>query len=63
MTPRRDFLSTPAAWTRTARSSTTPGDFAGIERDPRRSGNHWLDWVMLALAAGVMAAYLMERMT
>ena len=48
MSPRRDFLTHPEAWTRAGRRMTDRSDWAGIERDPRLSGNHWLDWVLLA---------------
>ena len=32
-----------------------------IERDPRLSGNHWLDWVLLAAMAVGIVVLVAER--
>lgn len=62
MTPRRDFLTHPEAWTRAGRRLTDRSDWAAIERDPRRSGGQWLDWVLLAVFAGIVVVSIMEYM-
>lgn len=63
MTPRRAFLDSPEAWTRAGRQLSNRRDCAAFERDPRRSGGQWLDWVLLAVLAGVATAYVYEFAT
>ena len=55
MSPRRPFLERPEAWTRAPRRETDRADWAGIERDPRRSGNQWHDWAILAVLCLALA--------
>lgn len=62
MSPRRSFLDHPEAWTRASRRTSDRADWAGIERDPRLSGNQWLDWVLVVLLALCVLLVIGEAM-
>lgn len=56
---KRPFIESPAAWLTTPRTSHSKADDAqAIERDPRRSGNDWMDWLLLAAFVGLVGSLL-----
>ena len=52
------FTESPAAWTRTARLSQTPAEYAtAIEREPSGTKVHPAEWFIAALFVAVVLAF------